>query len=333
MHFQAIDLTFVGPDHGWALGTADCLNGSTGPCAAMVRTTDGGTTWHGMKPPSANVPLLVCDDPCIHGVRFATDQIGYAYGPSAFFMTTDGGANWQRQPGGADALETLDGNVIRVHSPGCSPPGCHYDVQTAPVGGAAWHTVALAGPQGTSTAVALSRTGRRAFIEVFGHTAGGASDATSVLYTSADDGASWTRRAEPCPQTSPPEVDSTQLSAAADGSVAVLCSPRGVDGTDFTAVSTDGGASFQAGEAIPGGPGELLGAASARVQLMLSFGSMYRTQDGGATWQPVRLQLGPGEPIFVGFESATVGRVVTDTGRTVWTTRDAGLTWTHHTFS
>ena len=117
----------------------------------MVRTTDGGVTWHGMKPPpSANVPMLVCEDPCIQDIRFATDQIGYAYGPSAFFMTTDGGVTWQRAPGGADALETLDGNVIRVVDQvggGCVP-GCDYNVETAPIGSTTRGTsVDLAGDQ------------------------------------------------------------------------------------------------------------------------------------------------------------------------------------------
>ena len=46
-------------------------------------------------------------------IRFANQSIGYAYGPDALYMTTDGGTNWVRQAGmGADALETLSGNVV-----------------------------------------------------------------------------------------------------------------------------------------------------------------------------------------------------------------------------
>jgi photosystem II stability/assembly factor-like uncharacterized protein len=39
-----------------------------------------------------------------------------------------------------------------------------------------------------------------------------------------------------------------------------------------------------------------------------------------------------GEVAFVGFESDRVGRVVTGGGRTIWTTRDAGETWTKVNF-
>jgi len=109
---------------------------------------------------------------------------------------------------------------------------------------------------------------------------------------------------------------------------------RGARGTQFTSTSTDGGATFRAGGPLASGSsaGGLLGAASAQVQFVMSD-ALYRTGDGGNTWQPVAaVTLGPGTGIFVGFESAAVGRVVTDSGRTVWTTRDAGLTWTAHTF-
>jgi photosystem II stability/assembly factor-like uncharacterized protein len=338
-NFQAIDLTFIGTENGWALGTADCLNGSGAACAAMVRTTDGGATWHGMKPPAANVPMPACEEPCIQHLRFATDDIGYAYGRSALFMTTDGGANWQRQPGGADALETLDGNVIRVvdQALGGCVPGCDYNVQTAPLGSATWRSVDLPGTydKGSSSGVALARTGNRAFVEVFGHTAGGGQDATSILYASADDGATWTRRDEPCPQSAAHEVDSSAITTAADGSLAVLCLPRGGTGPGFTAVSIDGSGPFRAGRPFPFElvGGGMLGAASATVQLVLTD-QLYRSADGGQTWRTVpAVTLGPGEPTFVGFESETVGRVVTDAGRTIWTTRDAGLTWTQHRFS
>jgi photosystem II stability/assembly factor-like uncharacterized protein len=339
-HFTVVDLTFVSLDDGWAIGTAECLSESASPsvppCIGMVHTTDGGRTWGSLLNPPANIPNGgACSDPCIQHIRFANEQIGYAYGPSAFFMTTDGGKGWQREPGGADALETLDGNVIRVAARhGCSPPGCVYGVQTAPIGSAGWHDVGLsATTTGSSVRVALARTGHRAFVEVFGHTSGGAQDATSLLYTSADDGASWTRRGEPCRQSGG-EIDSTAITTAPDGSVTVLCTRRGARGTQFTSTSTDGGATFRAGGPLASGssPGGLLGAASAQVQFVISD-ALYRTQDGGQTWRSVpAVSLGPGTAIFVGFESAAVGRVVTDSGRTVWTTRDAGLTWTPHTF-
>ncbi|MCU1658838.1 MAG: hypothetical protein JWO57_3494 [Pseudonocardiales bacterium] len=330
-HFHVIDLTFVGDADGWALGTADCLDGSGQPCAAMVRTADGGRTWTSMKQPPANVPLPVCNDPCVQSIRFATPQIGYAFSPSALFMTTDAGRSWQRQPGGADALETLDGNALRVDTAlPCSPPGCHYRVQTAQLGSPAWHAVALPGSQpNMSVGVTLSRTGSRAFVEVYGHPAGGAQDARSTLFVSTDDGASWTNRGEPCPRDVGGEVDSTALASAADGSVTLLCTPRGSQGAQYTITSTDGGATFGAPDrrALGAAPVSAFGAASASV-LIASSDSTYRSTDGGQTWR--RVGSLPGIVTWIGFESATVGRA-TD-GRTVWTTRDAGLDWSAYTF-
>jgi photosystem II stability/assembly factor-like uncharacterized protein len=336
-HFQAIDLSFVGT-HGWALGTADCLNASVSGCAAMVRTTDDGASWHSMTGPPANVSQPSCAAPCVSNVRFATDQIGYAYGPAAFFMTTDGGATWQAQPGGADALETLDGNVIRIVPmvAGCSPPGCGYTAQTAPLGSSSWQPTGLATSGVTSVGVDLSRSGSHAYLLVLGHTAGGAMNAQSALYTSADDGATWTARGEPCPQVgggpAGSEVDSTGLTTASDGSVTVLCTPRG--GTEsFTSTSTDGGVGFRAGSpgTLPVGTGAGLAAASSSV-LVVAGDQTYRSTDAGRSWQPVTAP-DPGSARWVGFESDQVGRAVSGSGSVIYTTRDAGRSWTPFTFS
>ncbi len=335
VNFTVFDLTFASADEGWSLGSGRCLSGS-GLCTSLIRTTDGGQTWHGVRPPPANVTgVHGCADPCVWHVRFATDQIGYAFGPAAFFLTTDGGRNWRRGPGGADALETLDGNAIRVAARnGCSPPGCVYGVQTAQIGSGTWHDVGLsAATSGTSVGVALARTGRRAFLEVFGHTAGGGPDARSALYTSGDDGANWTSRGEPCPQRGV-ETDSTAIAAANDGSVTVLCRPRGGQRPQFTSTSTDGARSFRPGNPTLGvGTVAALGAASSTV-LLVASDDTYRSADGGVTFRRLGANGGssPGPANWIGFESPTVGRAVSDAGQAIWTTRDAGLTWTPHAF-
>ncbi|HEV7193161.1 MAG TPA: hypothetical protein VGN35_08125 [Jatrophihabitantaceae bacterium] len=337
-NFMVTDVSFVGDTHGWALGTANCFTG-LGVCTELLRTTDGAS-WHVLTNPPVNITQVNgCTSRCAQGIRFATDQIGYAFGQNVFFMTTDGGAHWVQQPGGAAALETLDGNVIRV-STTCSP-GCPYTVQTAPIGTSTWTTVPLPGTQaGMNSGVALVRTGQRAFIDVFGHVSGGASDARSVMYSSIDDGASWSRRGEPCPQTTPSgadtEVDSTELASAADGSVTLLCTPR-VLADSFTITSTDGGQTFVRGAGgIGAHGGAVLGAASAST-LFVSSDVLYRSTDGGATWHRVQVNgVGPPNATWIGFETASVGRVIAgDTnGRphVIWTTRDAGRTWSAHIF-
>lgn len=340
-HFRVLDMTFAGVDDGWALGTADCLNGP-GTCAAMVHTADG-LTWHSFPSPPANVAgVRDCADPCVTNIRFANDAIGYAFGPSALFMTTDGGAHWARQAGGADALETLDGNVIRiVPTQTCSPPGCQYRAQTAPIGSSAWKSVDL-GPAipAMTTGVTLARTGRAAFVMVYGHPAGGAQHATSTLYTSTDDGSSWTDRGEPCPQvgggSAGSEVDGAAMASAPDGSVTVLCTPRG-SGNSFIITSMNGGSNFQRADARLGAQGaQLIAAASARVVFVMADVLM-QTRDGGQTWHRVQeFGVGPLGATWIGFESATTGRLigfdVNGPSGTIWTTRDAGLTWSRHTF-
>src|SRR5262245_61270814 len=46
--FTVHDLTFVTDDEAWALGTAPC---SSRPCTSLVRTSDGGRHWVGIRPP------------------------------------------------------------------------------------------------------------------------------------------------------------------------------------------------------------------------------------------------------------------------------------------
>jgi hypothetical protein len=182
--------------------------------------------------------------------------------------------------------------------------------------------------------VSLVRTGSDAYLLAMGHTSGGAQNATSVLFSSADDGGHWSARGEPCPQgpaggSANGERDSVAVAAAVDGSVAVLCTPRGAAQNSFVAVSTDQGATFRrAGGGIGTGPDATLFAAATSRTLLVMGDALYRSGDGGASWARVQHNgVGPLTASWIGFESPTEGRVV-EAGTTIWTTRDAGVTWT-----
>ena len=314
-NFAATDLSFYGTEDGWALGTADCLSGA-GTCPAMVRTTDGGASWHSMIQPPGDVTRI----------RFATPDIGYAFGPSVLEMTTDGGQSWTTQPGGAIALETLDGNVVRLVSSHSGCPGpCGVRAEYAALGATSWTTGDL-GPLDVG-GVQLVRSDSDVYVLATRNWAGGG-PAQSTLYASTDDGAHWAEHGEPCPQAGG-EVDSHALAASPGGIVAALCVPRETADA-FVAVSSDAGGTFErtagtmpwaAAYTITGDPSTVLVAAGAQS---------YRSTDGGASWAPIADVSG--EASFVGFESPTLGRIVTDGGRTIWTTTDAGAHWSRFTF-
>lgn len=316
------DLTFVGDDDGWALGSADCLGGP-GRCTAMWRTTDG-THWQSMAGVQFNVPGVEnCADPCVTNIRFANDNIGYAYGPSAFYVTSDGGKTWDKQPGGAIALETLDNNVIRVTAdpPSGCPGPCNVQVQTADVGSTRWTAATLGRTQGFG--VQLARGGHDAYLLDLGHPAGGGIG-TSVLYRSTDDGRNWEPMGEPCPQTAD-EIDSVAVAAGGDQRVTVLCMSRS-GSPRYVATSVDAGQHFAAQSGvIPRSAWGGLIAGDPQTVLVVAGTGLTRSTDGGATWQQVADVTG--EIGWVGFESPTVGRAVSADGTTIWTTRDGGGSW------
>lgn len=343
--FRALDLSFVGPDNGWALGTADCGSGS-GRCAAMATTIDGGRTWRRMGGPPANVatdPSAPCPRLCVSHVRFATPALGYVFGPSALFITTDDGATWHRMSGGAEALETADGNVIRIMSAGSGCPGpCRVRAQIAPIGGKVWRTVALADQDVDVASLAFARTGPDAYLLAMRNPAGGAEDATSTLYASHDDGRSWSSLAEPCPRTVAPDVverDSVAVATAPDGTVVIGCNRRDGQGAEVV-TSTDRARTFVER------PGRLvsvatLAAADAQHIFVSTAGSAMDSSpstglsvstDGGRTFTPAPAKGAPRQPSWIGFESPTAGRAIDGDRTRLWTTHDGGLTWSSYAF-
>lgn len=337
--FNGYDLTWVSNDDGWALGTAPCGNP---PCTSILRTTDGGKSWIGIPAPRAELTETdtnTCGDSCgqVSNLRFANRLVGYVYGPNSLFMTTDGGATWQRQSGFAYGLEVVDGAVLRVsaQAAGCEP-GCTFRLQRAAIGSDSWQDVPLP-PSGRSASVQLAASGQTVVLATRANVAGGAQDATAVLFTSRDGGSSWHRVGEPCPRSGTDEVDSWNVTVAPDGSITVLCVPRGPfrQGTAFTMTSTDG-SHFVAGGSIPAQkPPSAVGAVSASGLFVLTEqDGLYRSTDAGAHW--TKLPAPPGGN-YLGFESATVGRIIgaAQSGTApdgTWTTTDGGQGWTFHSF-
>jgi photosystem II stability/assembly factor-like uncharacterized protein len=325
-----LDLTFVSENQGWALAVADCVDAS-GRCSALFHLK--GTTWWSMPNSTPwNVAGVTggCADPCVTNIRFADPDVGYAFGPDALFMTQDGGRHWKRQAGGAVALETLDGNVIRVTSTGTGCPGpCGVRVETSAIGSSTWTPSDL--PEVSGAGLSFGRgQPSNAYLLVTRNPAGGAEDETSTLYRSTDDGAHWTSVGEPCPQTGS-EVDSLSVAGGGPDRVSVMCATRTALQHLYVANSTDGGAHFagRSGLIAPKSAGPLTGDAATTLVVAGETG-LLRSDDGGGTWHHV---AGVSGAIgFVGFESTDVGRAVSSDGATIWTTRNGGSSWTSFTF-
>jgi hypothetical protein len=332
--FRVVDLTFASETQGWALGSADCVSGP-GRCTALLRTEDGSTTWQSFAGAAFDVPGVPgCEThpaTCVDHLRFATNTVGYAYGSERLYMTTDGGTHWTLQPGpGAEALETLSDNVIRVVSdgPGCPGP-CNVRVETSAIGSSTWHAVALAAGQVNADGVVLARSEHDAYVLLTANPAGGAGRATSTLYVSTNDGQSWSDRGEPCPQSGG-EVDSASVAASPHGVVTVLCRPRlAGGGRAFVGISRDAGTSFAPlGSPLPRNAENLL-AGDPDTVLIAAGAHAYRYRSGTG-WS--RIDAISGSADFVGFESTSTGRVVTNGGRSIWSTFDGTGSWSAYTF-
>jgi hypothetical protein len=326
-HVKILDVTFGSENEGWALASADCVRG-TGRCAALFHTANGSKWWSMANSTPFNVAGVAagCTTRCVTNIRFATPKVGYAYGPSAFLMTTDGGSHWALKDGGAIALESLDNNVIRViasSDSGCPGP-CNVQVETAAIGSSNWALSDLAPQSGATIGFSRGKPSN-AYLLVQRNPAGGANDATSTLYRSTDDGVHWTAAGEPCPQIGG-AVDSIAIAAGGDNVVSALCFVRQAAARWFVATSTNGGVSFSATSGhVPRATARLLTGDPSTVLVTADHG-LTRSADGGRTWHAVPSVTGPVG--FVGFESDTVGRAVSADGTTIWTTRNGGATWT-----
>jgi hypothetical protein len=285
-----------------------------------------------MTGPAADVAAS-CADVCVSHVRFATDQTGYVFGPSALFVTTDGGAHWIRQAGGASALETLDGNVIRVTSTGSGCPGpCQFQVETAPLGGSVWTSSALPAVPTGMLGVTLARVGSHAYLLFTGHLNGGAESPPTAFYVSSDDGRTWSEPAQPCGRNLTAEV----LTTAPDGTVLIGCVDRATRHVSI-ASSTDNGATFTVRPIdLYADQLSVIGAAS-RDTVFVMADVLYRVTGTQAS-KVQQNSIGPLGASWIGFESATTGHVLEsaaspDTrGSALYTTADGGATWTRHVF-
>lgn len=331
--FQPVSVTFVSADDGWLLGTATC-DGQ--PCAAIVRTVDGGATWATIPAPIfTGVPVRPSGGG-ISGIRFANRLDGWAFGSwtsgaPSLWATHDGGATWHgvTLPGaGTDtqvmALETGAGLVHAAYFPNTG--GSVIRIATSPIGSDAWKvsptSVELgAGPVPDPQIVLQGSTGW--LVEV---------DREVIAGARLVNGA-WTSWQPPCLGLAGPATlaaaTATDLVAACD--IGVWSTPTGVH---FYA-SADGGATFtEAASKVP--VFDLQGVAAPTPSVVVVAGSLsgvgsaiVRSPDGGQTWDAVHTLQG-GSFSELGFTTPSQGVAIGTLdggGSQLLMTRDGGRTW------
>lgn len=346
---QLLDLSFTSARDGWLLASAGCAAsvGAGDRCPALLHTTDGGGHWVEASPPPA--PVQGAGDcgssaPCVAHIVFANDRTGYAFGPDVLFLTTNGGRTWTRQSGrGADALAVLDNTVVLVRAVDTACPQRCPLFETSPIGSTRWTAFTVADPPAGATSVMLTGHGDHAqlLLSSVDLARGNGRAQSSALYVSSDGGRHWTAKGEPCPYIGAGYTDeSVAMTTSSDGAVVIDCAIRDAAQPNFTGgltiTSTDHGEHF----VVPPSGGELgpvsaFAAASASVQLAYAGSNsepaqLFRSIDSGDSWSAVPDLSG--DIAWIGFQTPTTGRAISEDGRTLWITHDAGATWTHRTF-
>ena len=105
--------------------------------------------------------------------------------------------------------------------------------------------------------------------------------------------------------------------------------PRTRSGSS-TVTAVPGSSRFVGRSAGKPTPARILAAPSRDVQLVVTAdGALYRSTDAGDSWTALAQPSGVS---YLGFHSGTDGCALADGGRALWTTSDAGATWSEVVF-
>jgi photosystem II stability/assembly factor-like uncharacterized protein len=346
-HAQAasylVDLSWLSSQRGWALAAAPC---SSGLCPRVAATRNGGRSWQALSAPSGLTANWQTE---ISHIRFATDKIGYLFGP-ALYLTRDGGHSWRRvRSRPVEALEPAAGTVLRVvyNHAGCPGP-CTRTLQEAVAGSGAWQTllrIPIARANDGITAQILRPAKRVIYVPVYANLAMGVRGARSVILRSTDGGRRWQRLLDPCDGTGTNTHAAAATSAGPQGYLAVLCDSPSGTGRAFIRTSDDYGLNWGPPRTVPSGM-QLL-ATPGRGRLVLATGGVggsgpftYRldvSADDGLRWTDVvtgttQVHAEAALPPALAFAGSRYGWWA-GTSHDVWITRDGGQVWLRRSFT
>jgi photosystem II stability/assembly factor-like uncharacterized protein len=329
----------------WVIGTEplDAVNQGYYPRTLMLwQTTDGGTTWQKRRPSGID------DDHGWSGTRISsltlfTDGTGWVHNGMALSRTTDGGLTWRTVTTPA-ALGSNSGSVIREARDGNTLTLAGYGAAYRTTdGGSTWTTYQVleeSPSNGVYTVPTLRLAGSSTLLDFSGRT-----------YLSRDNGGAWQRVLGLDKADSGNGLHALWFFDARNGLA------LGSNGSLLD--TTDGGTTWSRrtmADAAASGPvtGKLqflpsqTPAPSAQSGWMLrahlntaSYGygpvgqpstsSIWRTRDGGKSWEPPRSSATFVRATDVHFIDARQGWVITNPlagGSTVQASEDGGDTWT-----
>ncbi len=327
--FIATDASFIDATNGWAVGYGTCSSGTV--CTDVIRTTDGGATWSLVGPVAGTVPDNPANEgscasngditgPCVSGLTFASENVGYAWGFRSLYLTTDGGTTWHKQPDGARQLIVGGGYAVRAFAY-CSA-GCQATIEAAPVGTDNWQNISPTFNVDASGFQLLS-DGQRIYLNSRPVLDDPNANPTTTLASWTGSGRAWAAGSTLC---SGGYADGMALTASS--TFAVLCTHLGGNSAQTLAISTDGGLHF--------GPGRPVPASSRSVYLWSptsgiidssapppASGQLAGTEDGGATWTPLPPAgfLSAGGPPDARWLLSTDGEFWTSNNGGPWTVR------------
>jgi hypothetical protein len=316
-----LGFTAVSLDEWWLLGTAHCLSGS-GTCGAIVRTTNGGSSFAGIpSPPGSEYHVTE--------LAFANALDGYAFGPE-LWETSNGGSSWTKVTGlgNVQELQAASGEVYALFCAPSAMTGCQAGeaetLMRAAAGSRSWQKVATPASIGYDSQFALS--GSNLYLL--------SSGAQPVLWYSANKGTSFSRRTYPCSAGL-----GGRAAAAANGSRTLWAAcPTGTEAG--ASVSTNGGKRWRA---VAGGFDNVLRLTAASSTVALAWpaqerdgvppNALERTANGGASFSVV---LGTSKTIlaWAGFSDPTRAFAILETPTSsttntglLYESKNGGATW------
>ncbi|GAA2756702.1 sialidase family protein [Actinopolymorpha rutila] len=308
--FSPVSLTAANDQNFWVLGESAAGPGR----ATVVVTSDGGARFTAL--PTFAAPVVHATNKVtagtVHDLRFAADaKDGWAYG-GALWSTHDGGRGWRQVrsvPGLVEQLETANGTTYALVRDGST-----WTLWRSPSGEDTWSRVGVdlhtpASLAVTSKVVAVTdRSGNAAFV-----------------LTSADDGKTFEQHPTPCNADlsggrlsatadsmwlTCPTGTAAQVHVSRDGGASWSAVSSGTPAISGTATALGARSAQQAVVAVPGkallvsgsdqpaqtkveglGTPTYAGFTSDQVGYILDVdGGLFRTVDGGGTWQPVQVR-------------------------------------------